>query len=63
MNNAKVWKKHADNKVGDRYQFERIGYFVVDKDSKSEKVNGKLIFNRIVELKESKEKKVNLGKV
>jgi hypothetical protein len=35
---------------------------VVDKDSRSEEVGGKLVFNRVVELKESKEKKVNLGK-
>jgi len=36
---------------------------VVDEGSRTEKVGGKLVFNRIVELKESKEKKVNLGKV
>jgi glutaminyl-tRNA synthetase len=60
--NAKVWRKHADDKEGDRYQFERLGYFVIDKDSKTDSVDGKVIFNRIVELKESKEKKINLGK-
>jgi glutaminyl-tRNA synthetase len=46
----------------DRFQFERVGYFVVDKDSRTPAVDGKLVFNRVVELKESKEKKVNLGK-
>jgi len=35
---------------------------VVDKDSRTPEVQGKLVFNRIVELKESKEKKENLGK-
>ncbi|KAM7484579.1 hypothetical protein LguiA_000588 [Lonicera macranthoides] len=35
--------------VGDRFQFERLGYFAVDKDSTPEK----LVFNRIVTLRES----------
>ncbi len=34
--------------VGDRYQFQRIGYFTVDKDS----CPGKLVFNRTVSLKD-----------
>lgn len=34
--------------VGDRYQFQRIGYFTVDKDS----TPGKLVFNRTVSLKD-----------
>jgi hypothetical protein len=34
----------------------------VDRDSRKEAVQGKIVFNRIVELKESKEKKVNLAK-
>jgi glutaminyl-tRNA synthetase len=33
----------------DRYQFERLGYFAVDPDSKP----GSLIFNRTVTLRES----------
>ena len=60
--NAKVWENIAESKESDRYQFERLGYFVVDRESKTEKVAGKLVFNRIVDLKESKEKKDNLGK-
>ncbi|XP_028757910.1 glutamine--tRNA ligase-like [Neltuma alba] len=36
-------------KVGERFQFERLGYFVVDQDSTPEK----LIFNRTVTLKDS----------
>lgn len=60
--NVKVWNNLKDVKTDDRFQFERVGYFVVDKDSKTESVDGKLVFNRVVELKESKEKKINLGK-
>lgn len=60
--NAKVWKNLENVKESDRFQFERLAYYVVDRDSKKESFGGKLVFNRIVELKESKEKKVNLGK-
>ena len=35
--------------VGDKYQFQRIGYFCVDKDSQS----GRLVFNRTIGLKDS----------
>jgi len=34
-------------KTGEKYQFERIGYFCVDPDS----INGKPVFNRTVTLK------------
>ncbi len=61
--NAKIWKNVADSaKEYDRFQFERLAFFVVDRDSCKESVEGKIVFNRIVELKESKEKKVNLAK-
>ena len=60
--NAMVWDNIANSVEYNRYQFERLGYFVVDRDSRTQSVEGKLVFNRIVELKESKEKKVNLGK-
>uniref|UniRef100_A0A2K6WLB3 Probable glutamine--tRNA ligase n=1 Tax=Onchocerca volvulus TaxID=6282 RepID=A0A2K6WLB3_ONCVO len=46
-------KSISNSKVYDRYQFERIGFFSVDPDSTSEK----LIFNRIVDLKEDSGKK------
>jgi glutaminyl-tRNA synthetase len=36
-------------KVGERFQFERVGFFYVDPDSKP----GALVFNRIVSLKDS----------
>lgn len=39
-------------KAGNRYQFQRIGYFCVDQDSK----NDRLVFNRTVSLKDSWEK-------
>lgn len=60
--NAKVWSELNNTKEYDRFQFERVGYFVVDADSQKPEYDNKLVFNRIVELKESKEKKVNLGK-
>lgn len=39
----------ANTKPGDKYQFERQGYFCVDLDSKP----GRLVFNRTVPLKDS----------
>ncbi|MDD3886837.1 MAG: glutamine--tRNA ligase/YqeY domain fusion protein [Victivallaceae bacterium] len=39
----------ADLKAGDRVQFERIGYFAVDPDTKP----GRMVFNRTVTLKDS----------
>lgn len=40
----------ADAKVGDAYQFERVGFFCVDKDSTPQRN----VWNRIVTLKEAK---------
>lgn len=39
----------AKAKVGDRVQFERLGYFIVDQDS----TDDKLVFNRIVSLRDT----------
>ena len=39
----------AEAKCGDKFQFERVGYFCVDKDSTAEK----LVFNRTVTLKDT----------
>ncbi len=39
----------ARSKTGDRFQFERLGYFCVDSDSKE----GVLVFNRAVTLKDT----------
>ncbi|KAL6571056.1 Glutamine--tRNA ligase, cytoplasmic [Orobanche gracilis] len=38
-----------DAAIGDSFQFERLGYFVVDKDT----MPGKLVFNRTVTLRDS----------
>ncbi len=35
--------------LGDRYQFERLGYFCLDSDS----APGKLVFNRTVALRDT----------
>ncbi|RIA11117.1 glutaminyl-tRNA synthetase [Flavobacteriaceae bacterium MAR_2010_72] len=45
-------------KIGDRYQFQRIGYFNVDDDSTSKK----LIFNKTVGLRDSWEKQKPVDK-
>lgn len=49
ITNAKIEPSVKDAIAGTHYQFERQGYFTVDKDSKP----GKLIFNRSVSLKGS----------
>ncbi len=46
---AKLEPSLATVRVGGRYQFERLGYFCVDLDSKA----GKLVFNRTVPLKDT----------
>jgi glutaminyl-tRNA synthetase len=46
---AKVEPSVANAKAGDRFQFERLGYFCVDPDS----TNDRLVFNRTVTLKDS----------
>lgn len=38
-----------DSKIGDQVQFQRLGYFNVDKDSTSEN----LVFNRTVTLRDT----------
>jgi glutaminyl-tRNA synthetase len=42
-------KNLKDAKIGDRYQFERLGYFCLDKDSTKDKP----VFNRIVSLRDT----------
>jgi glutaminyl-tRNA synthetase len=46
---AKVEPTLAAASVGTNYQFERTGYFCVDRDS----IDGKLVFNRSVSLKDA----------
>jgi glutaminyl-tRNA synthetase len=47
--NAKLEPSLANAAVEERYQFERLGYFCVDPDSKA----GRLVFNRTVALKDT----------
>ncbi len=46
---AKLEPSLANAQVESRYQFERLGYFCVDPDSKP----GRLVFNRTVALKDT----------
>jgi glutaminyl-tRNA synthetase len=46
---AKLEPALANAPIGGRYQFERLGYFCVDPDSKPER----LVFNRTVALKDT----------
>ena len=49
VSNARLEPSLANATAGSRYQFERLGYFCVDSDSKS----GKPVFNRTVALKDT----------
>jgi len=49
LNGAKLEPSLRGAAVGSRYQFERLGYFCVDKDSTAEK----LVFNRTVALRDA----------
>jgi len=49
INDAKLEPSLASAAAGSRYQFERLGYFCVDPESKP----GKLVFNRTVALKDA----------
>jgi len=49
IRNAKLEPSLANAAVGNRYQFERLGYFCVDPESAS----GKPVFNRTVALKDT----------
>jgi len=49
VNDAKLEPSLAEAKPGDRFQFERVGYFCVDLDS----TPGKLVFNRTLPLKDT----------
>jgi glutaminyl-tRNA synthetase len=53
--NSLVHRHIAGSNVEDKFQFERVGYFVVDPDSNEERK----VFNRIVTLVETKKKKAN----
>jgi glutaminyl-tRNA synthetase len=49
LDGCKVEPSLANVKVLDRVQFERVGYFCVDQESKT----GRLVFNRTISLKDS----------
>jgi glutaminyl-tRNA synthetase len=49
LTDAKLEPSLASAKPGDRYQFERLGYFCADPDSKP----GALVFNRTVQLRDT----------
>jgi glutaminyl-tRNA synthetase len=49
ITNAKLEPSLANAAVGNRYQFERLGYFCVDPDAKP----GKPVFNRTIALKDT----------
>ena len=49
LTNAKLEPSLADAAIESRYQFERLGYFCVDPDSKT----GRPVFNRTVALKDT----------
>lgn len=49
LNNCKIEPFVKDAKALDHFQFQRLGYFNVDPDS----IDGKLVFNRTVPLKDS----------
>ena len=49
LTSAKLEPSLASAKPGDRYQFERLGYFCVDPDSRP----GALVFNRTVPLRDT----------
>jgi len=49
VSDAKLEPSLAEAKVGEPFQFERVGYFCVDPDSTAEQ----LVFNRTLALKDS----------
>ena len=49
LHGCKLEPSLADSQVLDRVQFERLGYFCVDPDSKQ----GALVFNRTISLRDS----------
>jgi glutaminyl-tRNA synthetase len=58
LTGVKLEPSLASAKAGDRFQFERLGYFCVDPDSTPER----LVFNRTVALRDSFVKAVNRDK-
>jgi glutaminyl-tRNA synthetase len=59
VTNAKLEPSLKTAKAGDRFQFERLGYFCVDPDS----TLSTLVFNRTVALKDTWAKKQSAGRI
>ena len=55
--NAKIEKNADPNNIDERYQFERVGYFIKDNQSSSQDI----VYNKIVSLKDSWKKIKNKG--
>ncbi len=53
VSGAKLEPSLRDAVPGNRYQFERLGYFAVDPDSAPDSSGGKLVFNRTVALRDT----------
>ena len=49
LENCKLEPSLKDAEIGDSFQFQRLGYFCVDKDS----TDDKMVFNRTVPLRDS----------
>ncbi len=49
IKNARIERFLAEAKLGESYQFQRIGYFTLDKDATAEQ----LVFNRVIGLRDS----------
>jgi glutaminyl-tRNA synthetase len=58
---AKLEPSLKDARVEHRYQFERLGYFALDKDSQTSTLNPQLIFNRTITLKDTWAKEAQKG--
>ena len=59
MSKAKINKNLKHLKVEDKVQFERIGFFAVDRDSKVEE--GRFVFNKTVSLQDKEKQKISGG--
>jgi len=53
VNEAKLEPSLASAQPGERFQFERVGYFCLDPDSNPNSAAGRLVFNRTLPLKDS----------
>jgi glutaminyl-tRNA synthetase len=58
LTGAKLEPSLKEVKANDKVQFERLGYFSVDKDS----AEGRLVFNRAVSLKDTYARESKKGK-